>query len=132
MLRSVTPQILKRAGNISLEQQSCIQTSSQTNHPRYIFVRHRVEWNLKNELTVILFDDLLPVNRYRDGHLKRNTFFAAQMIFAAVGVSLSSSYYGMELDTEKLKENQETLFIHYLDSRNRFLYYSYEIMMYEK
>jgi hypothetical protein len=35
----------------------------------------------------------------------------------------------MELDTEKLKENQETLFIRNLASRNRFLYYSSEIMM---
>ncbi len=37
----------------------------------------------------------------------------------------------MEIDTEKLRENQETLCVHYLASRNRFLYYSYEIMMYE-
>jgi hypothetical protein len=35
----------------------------------------------------------------------------------------------MELDTEKLKENQEMLSIPYLASRNRFLYYSKEIMM---
>jgi hypothetical protein len=37
----------------------------------------------------------------------------------------------MELDTEKLKENQETLFVRYLASRNRFLYYSTENLMYE-
>ena len=37
----------------------------------------------------------------------------------------------MEVDTEKLKENQETLSVCYLASRNRFLYYSKEIMMYE-
>jgi hypothetical protein len=37
----------------------------------------------------------------------------------------------MEIDTEKLKENQETLLVRYLASRNRFLYYSNEIMMYE-
>jgi hypothetical protein len=30
-----------------------------------------------------------------------------------------------------LKENQETLSLRYLASRNRFLYYSKEIMMYE-
>jgi len=71
------------------------------------------------------------VNRCRDAHPKRNKFFAAKMIFAAVGVSLFSSYYCMKVDTEKLKENQETLFVRYLASRNRFLYFSYEIMMYE-
>ena len=37
----------------------------------------------------------------------------------------------MELDTEKFKENQETLIICYLASRNRFLYYSKEITVYE-
>jgi len=37
----------------------------------------------------------------------------------------------MELDTEKLKENQETPYVRYLASRNRFLYYSKEIMIYE-
>jgi len=37
----------------------------------------------------------------------------------------------MKVDTEKLKENQETLSKHYLASRNRFLYYSKETMMYD-
>ena len=37
----------------------------------------------------------------------------------------------MELDTEKLKENQEMLSVHYLASRNRFLYYSNVSTMYE-
>jgi hypothetical protein len=37
----------------------------------------------------------------------------------------------MKLDTEKLRENQEWLSVRYLASRNRFLYYSKEIMLYE-
>ena len=37
----------------------------------------------------------------------------------------------IKLDTEKLKENQESLSTSYLASRNRFLYYSIEKIMHE-
>jgi hypothetical protein len=53
------------------------------------------------------------------------------VIRAAFEVELSSWFLCMELDTEKFKENQETLMGRYLASRNRFLYYSKEITAYE-